>query len=107
MSKNAKPTISRNAYAEFCPYGIDTHSADDTLMIFGSAVERDEMVKRINRAHFDQPEGCARAIARKDARGLYCTQDIGGEGQREVNGLRTCYDRPFFEVGSKRGGMLC
>lgn len=101
-----KNHAARSFYAEMCPYGANSISASDTLMIFCTETERDEMVERINAASSGHLEGCARAITRKDARSLYRTQDIGGEGQREVYGLRTCYDRPFFEVGCKRGGML-
>lgn len=97
---------ARKFLAEYCPYGCNCISDGDALMRFESAAERDEMVARINAANPEHLDGCARAITRKDAAGLYRLQDFGTEYEREVRGSRTCAGRPFFEVGCKRGGRL-
>lgn len=93
-------------YAEYCVYGVNTICESDTLMIFDTKEERDEMVERLNILHYDSVAGVARAITRKDAASLYRLQDIGTEYEREVAHVRTCAGRNFFEVGSKRGGAL-
>lgn len=90
-------------YAEWCPYGCDCISDGDTLMYFGSAAERDEMVARINGKNGDKVAGCARAISYDEARASYRVQDINTERER-CTGLKTCAGRPFWEVASKRGG---
>ncbi len=99
---------ARRWYAEHCPYGLNTVSEGNTLMVFGTAEERDEMVERLNGldANLHIVEGVARAITRKEAAETYRTQDLGTEHEREVPQLRTCHDRRVFEVGSKRLGPL-
>lgn len=92
-------------YAEWCPYGCDCISGGDTLMYFGSAAERDEMVERINGKNSDKAAGCARAISYDEARASYRVQDINTERERQVLNLRTCAGRPFWEVASKMGGV--
>lgn len=102
-------TKTRHAYyAEFCPYGLNSISDGDRLMVFDSAEERDEMVERLNKCDGNRHivEGVACAITRKEASRIYRLQDFGTEYEREVYGLRTCENRCFFEVGSKRGGRL-
>lgn len=99
---------ARRYYAEFCPHGLNCLSDGDTLMVFETAEERDEMVRELNenprRSYI--AEGVARAITRKEASKTYRTQDLGTEYEREVYGLRTSAGRNFFEVGTKRYGAL-
>lgn len=92
-------------YAEFCPFGTRTISEGDTLMAFDTREERDEMVDRINddvdidcRA---QPVTTREVAHRYDIRkfrddpwGIYC---------HEVDGLRTCKGKPFFEITHRPG----
>ena len=92
-------------YAEFCPYGLRTASEGDRVMRFVTRAERDEMVERINAAHWDSVEGVCAPITRKEAAKSYRIQDFDpqnyGSGCEEVNGLRTCAGRAFFEVARK------
>ncbi len=99
---------ARRWYAEHCPYGLNTVSEGNTLMVFDTAEERDEMVEKLNGldANLHIVEGVARAITRKEAAETYRTQDLGTEYEREVPELRTCHGRCFSEVGSKRLGPL-
>lgn len=99
---------TRRYYAEFCPYGLNSISDGDRLMVFDSAEERNEMVERLNKCdrNWHIVEGVACAISREEASRTYRVQDFGTEYEREVYGLRTCENRCFFEVGSKRGGAL-
>lgn len=90
-------------YAEHCPYGVSTISDGDTLMIFETREERDEMVERLNNADKYGRE-VARAILRKDAASLYRLQDINTE--REIGWtspilLKTCAGRCVSEVGRR------
>lgn len=101
-----KRSAKRRYYAEWCPRGVNTMSEGDTLMVFQTEAERDEMVERLNAAEHYRPEGVARAILLKDAKSLYRIHDIGTEHEREVDGLRTSAGRPFFEVGCRKGGAL-
>lgn len=95
-------------YAEHCPYGVDTISDYDSLLIFVTREERDEMVGRLNKINEDILAGVCSAITRKDAAKHYRVQDIGTEYEKEISGhvLKTCAGRNVFEVGSKRGGAL-
>ncbi len=103
--RNRKMKKHNRYYAEYCPYGVHSMSEGDTLMIFETREERDEMVKRLNT--FEVIEPVAQAITRKDAASLYRLQDLNNaDNMREVKGLRTCADRVFFEIGNKRGGAL-
>lgn len=88
-------------YAEFCPYGLRTISEGDRVMRFLTRAERDEMVERINTAHWEPVEGVCAPITRKEAARSYRLQDFEGEGSEEVRGLRTCAGRAFFEVTRK------
>lgn len=104
---NAK--TNRNArryYAEYCPYGLNSLSSDDRLMVFETAEERDEMVERLNSIHYERIEGVAHCVTRKEAAKRYRVQDLCTWYEREVYGLRTCANRCFFEIGSKAGGPL-
>ncbi len=105
MTTASKRRRRRFWYAEWCPRGCDK-GPGDSLMIFQSREERDEMVERINRANFEHWDGCARPITRKDATALYRLQDIGTDFEREVLHSHTCVGRPYFEVGSKLGGPI-
>ncbi len=99
---------ARRWYAEHCPYGLNTVSEGNTLMVFDTAEERDEMVKELNEADGNLliVEGVARAITRKEAAETYRTQDLFTWYEQEVPHLRTCHGRCFFQVGSKRFGPL-
>lgn len=89
-------------YAEFCPYGLRTISEGDRVMRFLTRAERDEMVERINTAHWESIEGVCAPITRKEAARSYRVQDFDNGGDcEEVNGLRTCAGRAFFEVTRK------
>lgn len=95
-------------YAEFCPCGITTISDGDKLMGFDTREERDEMVERLN-AVVDIEESGDRAQAvtvrevahRYDVRKF--TNDPYGDYCHEVNGVRTCKGKPFFEVTHRPG----
>lgn len=54
-------------YAEYCPYGVRTISESDRVMRFATRAERDEMVERLNAAHWESVEGVCAPITRKDA----------------------------------------
>lgn len=94
---------ARRWYAEHCPYGLNTISDGDTLMVFDTPEERDWMVDELNGDVRNQHiiEGVARAITRKEAAKTYRTQDLGTEYERKVPDLRTCQFRRCSEVGSK------
>lgn len=95
-------------YAEFCPSGTKTISDGDTLMGFDTREERDEMVDRINAVvDIEAMDDRAQAVTvrevshrydirkfRDDPWGIYC---------HEVNGLRTCKGKPFFEISHRPG----
>lgn len=104
-------TTKKNArcwYAEYAPYGLRTLSDGNTLMVFETKEERDEMVERLNGMYTYHVEGVARAITRKEASEEYRTQDLNDhEHKLEVNGIHTCAGRCFFEVGTKHYGPLC
>ncbi len=83
-------------YAEFCPYGIKTISCDNTLMQFKTKRERDEMVERINSADFSIR---AEAVTTREVAHRYNFRDFfNGDRCREVNGLKTCDNRCFWEI---------
>ena len=100
-------------YAEYCPYGLRTISDCDKVMQFVTRAERDEMVQRINAAHWDSVEGVCAPITRKEAAKSYRIQDFGREAQyygtgctevrdlRHVQDPRTCAGRTVFEVTRK------
>lgn len=90
-------------YAEFCPRGINTIADGDMLMQFETKRERDEMVERINAAHYDKPEGAAQAVTRRDVAHRYNFNDFNSERCREVYGLKTCCDKYFWEIPHRIG----
>lgn len=88
-------------YAEFCPYGIHTISADDVLMRFETREERDDMVKSINDAHIESVDGCAVAVTTREVAHRYNLNDFKNDNASEVPHLRTCKDRCVFEIHHK------
>lgn len=96
---------TRHYYAEFCPYGTDTISDGDTLMRFATREERDDMVKRINDADGDRAQAVtlAEVSHRYNVRKFF--DDPFGDCVREVDGLKTCAGRPFYEICHRRGYM--
>lgn len=88
-------------YAEFCPYGINTISDDDTLMAFYTRDERDEMVVRINNAHSEMTEGCAVAVTVREVAHRYNFNDFRNGNASEVSQLLTCEGKCFFQIHHK------
>lgn len=82
-------------YAEFCPCGITTISRYDTLMQFETKRERDEMVERINSADCAMR---AQEVTTREVAHRYNLNDFKGERCREVNGLKTCDNKYFWEI---------
>ena len=88
----------KHYYAEHCPYGIRTISDRDTLMQFQSEEERDEMVQRINDSN-DYGKITCRAVTTREVSHAYNIMDFNdGDKCCEVNYVRTCRNRPFFEI---------
>lgn len=86
-------------YAEWHEYGNDTISAGDTLMRFCTREERDEMVERLNGIHDE--DVCAVVTTREVAH-RYDVRDFGDADKRdEVQGVRTCAGRCFWEIGHR------
>lgn len=86
-------------YAEYRAYGVNVTSEADTLMRFETREERDEMVSLINCLRGEELalSVTTREVERRydlrkfvdDPWGIYC---------HEVDGLRTCAGRTFFEI---------
>lgn len=97
---------SRSYYAEFCPYGIKTLSQEDTLMCFDSREERDEMVERINEVEDNR----AQAVTVRDVAHRYDVRKFRNDPFcdycHEVNGMRTCKGKPFFEISHRPGYLF-
>ena len=95
-------------YAEFCPFGTKTISDGDTIMGFDTREERDEMVERINSAVDIEARGDrAQAVTVREVAHRYDIRkfrnDPFGDYCHEVNGVRTCKGKPFFEVTHRPG----
>ena len=82
-------------YAEFCPRGITTITDSDTLVQFDTKRERDEMVERINSADCNTR---AQAVKRCEVSHRYNFNDFNSERCREVDGLKTCDNKYFWEI---------
>lgn len=88
-------------YAEYCPYGITAISDRDTLMRFETQEERDDMVQRINDASKYGNIVC-RAVTTREIAHAYNVRDFDTEKSWEVQYLRTCHNRPFFEINHRK-----
>lgn len=86
----------RHYYAEFSPCGIHTMSDGDRLMRFDSTAERDEIVERINAAHYDKPEGVARAVTTREVAHRYNIHNFNTDYEHE--GGRTFKGKIYFEI---------
>lgn len=98
-------------YLEFCPFGTKTISDGDTLMGFDTREERDEMVERINAVvDIEAMDDRAQAVTVREVSHRYDVRkfrdDPWGTYCHEVNGLRTCKGKPFFEVSHRPGYMF-
>ena len=96
-------------YAIYQPYGCWTGSSRDTLMRFDTAAERDELVHRINNAHYDKPEGVCRPMTARDASYAFdlskFDDDPYGDTCRELNGVRTRANRSVFEIRQRQSRL--
>ena len=95
-------------YAEFCPRGTKTISDGDTLMAFDTREERDEMVDRINAVvDIEASDDRAQAVTVREVSHRYDVRkfrnDPSGDYCHEVNGMRTCNGKPFFEITHRPG----
>ena len=94
MKKN---TGNRHCYAEFCKYGLKAISDGDTLMRFDTREECDEIVKRINETN-QSIDKKAIAVTLSSVNHRYDVRKFDTDECDEVYGMRTCADRPFFEI---------
>lgn len=89
-------------YLEHCPYGTRTISDYDTLMIFETRKERDEMVDRLNAAIDDLADGCAMPVTRREVAHRYDFEGFKDpRAAAEVFGLRTCAGRTVRRIHHK------
>ena len=95
MTATTAKTTARAAYAEYCPYGLNTLSTGDRVIKFATAADRDEWVAALN-DYTDRVEGVARAITRAEAAKTYRMQDI----ERCCDGSRIREDRESFAYAS-------
>lgn len=92
-------------YAEFAPRGVGRESDDDRLMGFLEREERDDIVRRINEAHWADGVGaCARPLSAYDAERRYDLCGFWDDRSSEVRGLRTCMGRSFDEIRPRPAG---
>jgi hypothetical protein len=92
-------------YAEFAPHGVGRESGDDRLMGFIDRQERDDIVRRINDAHWDDGVGmCARPLSEWDAARRYDLDGFDDDRCSEVRGLRTFMGRRFDEIRPRPAG---
>lgn len=99
MSKNKK-----HYYAVYSPYGTRTLSEEDTLMMFETEKERDNMVEHLNRlsdgyTFYAEPVTLREVAHRFDVRKFW--NDPWGVYCREVPHLKTCAGRNFFEISQR------
>lgn len=95
-------------YAEFCPSGTKTISDCDTLMGFDTREERDEIVDRINAVvDIEASDDRAQAVTVREVSHRYDIRKFRDDPWwiycHEVNGLRTCKGKPFFEISHRPG----
>lgn len=101
---------ARYFYAIYQPYGCWTGSSRDALMRFDTAAERDELVHRINDAHYDKPEGVCRPMTARDASYAFdlskFDDDPYGDTCTELNGVRTRANHSVFEIRQRQSRLV-
>ena len=93
-------------YAEYCPFGTKTIIDGDTLMGFDTREERDEMVECINAAvDIEVMDDRAQAVTVREVSRRYDVRKFRDDPFcdycHEVNGVRTCKGKPFFEISHR------
>lgn len=94
-------------YAEFCPYGITTLSADDSLMIFDTKEERDEFAERVNDNWGYNCKKVCRAVTVREITHRYNIKDFrNGDKAHELNQVRTCKNSFIYEIHQRPNYIL-